>query len=151
MSNSVQPRGQQPTRLLCPQDSLGKNTGEPSIPQFCFFSFFLFFFFFAVTLSTIQSMEFSRPEYWSGQPFPSPGDRLNPEIESWSPTLEVDSLAAEPPGKPKNIGVGSLFLLQQIFPTQESNRGFLHCRQILYQLSYQGICCNYSGQLNEFL
>ena len=34
--------------------------------------------------------------------------------------------------------MGSLSLLQQIFPTQESNRGLLHCRQILYQLSYQG-------------
>ena len=39
--------------------------------------------------------------------------------------------------KPKNTGVGSLSLLQQILPTQESNRGLLHCRQILYQLSYQ--------------
>ena len=37
----------------------------------------------------------------------------------------------------KNTGVGSLSLLQQIFPTQESNQGLLHCRQILYQLSYQ--------------
>ena len=44
----------------------------------------------------------------------------------------------EPPGKPKNTGVGSLSLLQKIFPTQESNQGFLHCRWILYQLSYQG-------------
>ena len=41
-------------------------------------------------------------------------------------------------GKSKNIGVGSLSLLQWIFPTQESNRGLLHCRQVLYQLSYQG-------------
>ena len=40
--------------------------------------------------------------------------------------------------KPKNTGVGSLSLLQEIFPTQESNQGLLHCRQILYQLSYQG-------------
>ena len=55
-----------------------------------------------------------------------------------SPALQVDSLPAEPPGKPKNIGVGSLSLLQQIFPTQELNWGLLHCRQILYQLSYQG-------------
>ena len=38
----------------------------------------------------------------------------------------------------QNTGVGSLFLLQQIFPTQESNWGLLHCRQILYQLSYEG-------------
>ena len=45
---------------------------------------------------------------------------------------------AEPQGKPKNTGVGGLSLLQQIFLTQESNLGFLHCRQILYQLSYQG-------------
>ena len=37
----------------------------------------------------------------------------------------------------QNIGVGSLSILQGIFPTQESNRGLLHCRQILYQLSYQ--------------
>ena len=34
--------------------------------------------------------------------------------------------------------MGSLSLLQEIFPTQESNQGLLHCRQILYQLSYQG-------------
>ena len=38
----------------------------------------------------------------------------------------------------QNIGVGSLSLLQQIFKTQQSNRGLLHCRRILYQLSYQG-------------
>ena len=37
-----------------------------------------------------------------------------------------------------NIGVGSLALLQVIFPTQYSNQGLLHCRWILYQLSYQG-------------
>ena len=46
-------------------------------------------------------------------------------------------LPTEPPGKPKNIGVGSLSLLHGIFSTQESNQGFLHCRQIFYQLSYQ--------------
>ena len=39
----------------------------------------------------------------------------------------------------QNTGMGSLSLLQQIFPIQESNRGLLHWRQILYQLSYQGI------------
>ena len=48
---------------------------------------------------------------------------------------QADSLPAEPQGKPKNTGVGSLSLHQQIFPTQESNQGLLHCRQILYQLS----------------
>ena len=69
---------------------------------------------------------------------PSPGDLPNPGMEPRSPTLQADSLPAEPQGKPKNTGVGSLSLLQQIFPTQESNLGLLHCRQILYQLSYQG-------------
>ena len=87
---------------------------------------------------TIHSTEFSRPEHWSGLLFPSPGDLPNPGIEPRSPSLQVDSLPAEPPGKPKNTGVGSLSLLQGIFPTQKSNQGLLHCRQILYQLSYQG-------------
>ena len=50
----------------------------------------------------------------------------------------MDSLPTETQGKLKNTGVGSLSLLQGIFPTQESNSGFLHCRQILYQVSYQG-------------
>ena len=49
----------------------------------------------------------------------------------------MDSLPAETQGKPKNTGVGSLSLLQGIFPTQELNQGLLHCRWILYQLSYQ--------------
>ena len=65
-------------------------------------------------------------------------DLLNPEIKPRSPTLQVDSLPDEPQGKPKNTGVGSLSLLQRIFPTQKSNWGLLHCRQILYQLSYEG-------------
>ena len=45
---------------------------------------------------------------------------------------------SEPPGKPKNTEVGSLSLLQGIFPTQESNWGLLHCRWIPYQQSHQG-------------
>ena len=91
-----------------------------------------------VTPWTIQSMEFSRLEYWNGLPFPSPGDHPNPGIKPRSPALQEDSLSAEPEGKPKNTGVGSLSLLQRIFPTQESNWGLLHCGRILYQLSYQG-------------
>ena len=45
-------------------------------------------------------MEFSRPEYWSGWLFPSPGNLPNPGIELRSPTLQADSLQAEPPWKP---------------------------------------------------
>ena len=78
--------------------------------------------------------EFSRPEPWSGPP----GDLLNPGIKPRSPTLQADSLLAEPQVKPKNTGVSSLSLLQQIFPNQESNQGLLHCRRILSQLSYEG-------------
>ena len=55
-----------------------------------------------------------------------------------SPALRVDSLPSEPPGKPKNTGMGSLSLLQGIFLTQELNWGLLHCTWTLYQLSYQG-------------
>ena len=80
-------------------------------------------------------MEFSRPEYWSEYLFTSPGDLPNPGIESRSSAFQADSLPAEQLGKPKNTGVGSLSLLQQIFPTQESIQGLLHCRQILYHLS----------------
>ena len=47
----------------------------------------------------VQSMEFSRPEYWSGQPFPSPGDHPNPGIKPRSLVLLADSLPAEPQGK----------------------------------------------------
>ena len=55
-------------------------------------------------------MEFSRPEYWSGYLFPSAGDLPNPGIKPRSPALQVNSLPAEPQGKPKNTGVGSLSL-----------------------------------------
>ena len=44
-------------------------------------------------------MEFSRQEYWSGSPFPSPGDRPKPGIEPRSPVLQADTLPSEPPGK----------------------------------------------------
>ena len=84
---------------------------------------------------TIQFMEFSRPEYWSGELLLSPGDLPSPETEPRSPALQADSSPAEPQGKSKNTGVGSLSLL---IPIQESNRGLLHCRRILYQLSYHG-------------
>ena len=73
----------------------------------------------------IQSLEFSRPEYWSGQPFPSPGNLPNPGIEPRSSALQVDSLPTELFWKPVGlvfivhsatlcllIGVFSLFTLK---------------------------------------
>ena len=47
------------------------------------------------------SMEFSRQEYWSGLPFPSPGDLPDPGIEHRSPALQADALPSEPPEKPR--------------------------------------------------
>ena len=48
-------------------------------------------------------MEFSGQEYWSGLPFPSPGDLPDPGIDPWSPALQADSLPSEPPGKPYGV------------------------------------------------
>ena len=70
-----------------------------------------------------------------GLPCPPPVDLPNSGTEPRSPVLQADSLPAEPQGKLRNTGVGSISLLQWIFPTQELNRGLLHCRGILYQLS----------------
>ena len=70
--------------------------------------------------------------------FPFSRGSSQPRVEPRSPALQVDSLPAEPPGKPKNLGVGTLSLLHGIFLTQKSNWGLLCCRQILYQLSYEG-------------
>ena len=69
-----------------------------------------------------------------------PSSRVSsqPKNKPRSPALQADSLPSEPPGKPKNTGVCSLSLLQGISLTQKLNQGVLHCRQILYQLGYQG-------------
>ena len=114
VSNSLQPHGLQPTRLLCPWG-------------------------------------FSKQEYWSGLPCPPPGGLPNPAIQPRSPALQADFLPSELSGKPKNTGVGSLSLLQGIIPTQESNRGLLYCRRILYQLSYLGYVSNLFNPYNNAL
>ena len=53
------------------------------------------------------SMGFSRQEYWSGLPFPSPGDLPDPGIEARSPALQADALTSEPPGMPLHIHVST--------------------------------------------
>ena len=57
-----------------------------------------------VAYQASPSMGFSRQEYWSGLPFPSPGDLPNPGIDPGSPTSQADSLLSESPGKPKGNG-----------------------------------------------
>ena len=107
------------------------------------------------------SMAFSRQEYWSGLSCPPPGYLPDPrtEPEFMSPTLPggcfttsttyescsvvSDSLRphglCSPWNSPgQNTGVGSLSLLQGIFPAQELNQGLLYYRWIFYQLSSQG-------------
>ena len=49
------------------------------------------------------SLGFSRQEYWSGLPFPSPGDLSDPGIKPRSPALQADALTSEPPGKPYKL------------------------------------------------
>ena len=71
---------------------------------------------------------------WVAFPFSRGSSNLG--IKLRSPEFQVDSLPTEPQMMPKNIGVGSL--PKGIFSTQESNRGLLHCKWILYQLSYEG-------------
>ena len=53
-----------------------------------------------VAFQAPPSMGFSRQEYWSGVPLPSPGDLPDPGIELGSPSLQADALPSEPPGKP---------------------------------------------------
>ena len=53
-----------------------------------------------VAFQAPQSMRFSRQEYWSGLPFPSPGDLPDPGTKPRSPELQADALTYEPPGKP---------------------------------------------------
>ena len=56
-----------------------------------------------VTYQAPPSMGFSRQEYWSGLPFPSPGDLPDPGIEPGCPALQADALTSEPPGNYKHI------------------------------------------------
>ena len=58
------------------------------------------------TYQAPPSMTFSRQEYWSGWPFPSPWDLSNPGIKPRSPTLQADALPSEPPGKPMLLKLG---------------------------------------------
>ena len=61
---------------------------------------------------------------------PSSRGSSQPGTKPRCPSLQADFLPSEPPGKPKNTGVGSLSLLQRFFPTRELNWGLLHCRWI---------------------
>ena len=65
------------------------------------------------------SMGFPRQEYWSGLPFPSPGDVPNPGTEPASPVLQVDSSLSEPPEKPNLfLSVSNSLFIQKVSMTK---------------------------------
>ena len=78
---------------------------------------------------TVHGMLQARTLEWVAVPFSRESSQPR------CPTLHADSLPAEPQGKLKDTAVANLSLLHGIFPTQELNRGLLHCRWVLYQLS----------------
>ena len=68
-----------------------------------------------VVYQASPSTGFSRQEYWSGLPFPSPGDLPDPGIEPGSPALEADALTSEPPGKPQEFDIWlSVYLCNKV-------------------------------------
>ena len=69
----------------------------------------------------LPSMEFSRQEYWSGLPFPSPEDLPNPRIEPGSSALQADALPSEPPGK---------LTLRVAFPLDKTIFGITACSSV---------------------
>ena len=81
-----------------------------------------------VAHQALPSMEFSRQEYWSGLPFPSPGDLPDPGIKPGSPTLQADALPSEPPGSfiPYSHFFFSVFLGQFIKCTTFGNFCLTH-------------------------
>ena len=94
-------------------------------------------------------MEFSRQEYWSGFPFPSPGALLGPGIEATSPALAGGFFTTKPPGKPLDGLVkifSSFLLLQHNLPASPSTYLFIDCRHLLIFLGVNG-----NGSLVEAL
>ena len=88
---------------------------------------------------TIQSMEFSRPEYWSGLPFPPPGDLPNPGIEPRfyvNPHCRGILYQLSHKGSPRILKWIALPFSKGYSPCRKSNPGLPHCRQILYQRSH---------------
>ena len=91
-----------------------------------------------------QSMEFSRQEYWSGLPFPSPGDLPNPGIEPGSPTMEADALTSEPAGKPYSFYTTSSKPQTQKKHNTLFMSSHLCDRELIQEIEREGITLNNS-------
>ena len=120
MSNSVRPYGQQPTRLLCPWDPPGNNTGMGS-----------HFLLQCMKVKSESEAAQSCPTLHDPMDCSPPGSSVHgifqARVLEWGATASLSPILEH-----KNS------LLQGIFPTQESNPGLLDCRQILHHLSHQG-------------
>ena len=92
MALPIRTRPSFPLRLSLPSGSFHKPSYPSSHVR-------LFAIPWTVAYQAPLSMEFSRREYWSGLPFPSPGDLPNPGIEPRCPALQADALPSELPGK----------------------------------------------------
>ena len=124
MSDSLPSHGLEPVRLLSPWNSPGRNTGVGS--------HFLLQRIFLTQGLNLDLLHCRQILY-------------HPSQVSENESRSVVSNSLQPHGlynpwnsPGQNTGAGGLSLLQGIFPTQESNWGLLHCKQILYQRSYQG-------------
>ena len=80
-----------------------------------------------------STMEFSRQEYWSGLPFPSPGDLPNTGIKPGSPALWEDALLSKPPG---NLSIYADYIMQNARP-DESQARIKTARINIYNLRYE--------------
>ena len=79
-------------------------------------------------------MEFCRQEYWSGLPFPSPGDLPDPGIKPRSPTLQPDALPSEPPGKlVVCLNYSAKWEMDQVFSSQ------VQLKNVTCHLAFQGL------------
>ena len=81
------------------------------------------------------SMGFSRQEYWSGLPFPSPGNLPDPGIELRSPALQADSLSTELHRKPIREKTLSFTILSYSFATNIKGPFFLILLRYFYKTS----------------
>ena len=127
VSDSLWPRGLQHTRLLCPL-SPGIRSNSHPMSQWCYLSYPLLPSSpFAFSLSQQQGLF-----QWVGS------SRQVVKVLELQLPLQPHGLYSARNSPGQNTGVGSLSLLQGIFPTQGSNPGLPHCRRILYQLSHKG-------------
>ena len=83
-----------PVHVLCRDSKAGKVKSESEVAQSSD----------SLRPQAPPSMGFPRQEYWTGLPFPSPGDLPDPGIKPRSPTLQADTLPSEPPWKPQREG-----------------------------------------------